>query len=101
MNLITKDFVKPNDQSQACLSYGVARKGRMKFNYLNQNTIMKKIAYQAPVIKTLTMEYLMQAASGNGVTGTGAAELGSGGIDEDGTIDPDAKAFGNSSVWDD
>ena len=44
----------------------------------------------------------MQAASGNGITGTGAAELGSGGIDnsEDG-MDADAKAFGNRSVWDD
>ncbi len=63
---------------------------------------MKKIEYQTPVIKTLTMEYLMQAASGNGITGTGAAELGSGGIDnsEDG-MDADAKAFGNHSVWDD
>ena len=25
-------FVKPNNQSQTCLSYGVARKGRMKSN---------------------------------------------------------------------
>ena len=25
-------FVKPNEQSQACLSYAMARKGRMKFN---------------------------------------------------------------------
>ena len=25
-------FDKPNDQSQTCLSYGMARKGRMKFN---------------------------------------------------------------------
>ena len=62
---------------------------------------MKKIAYQAPVIKTLTMEYLMQVASGNGVTGTGDAEIGSGGIDEGGTMDPDAKVFDNRSVWDD
>jgi hypothetical protein len=70
-------------------------------NYLNQNTIMKKIAYQTPVIKTLTMEFLMQAASGNGVTGTGAVEIGEGGIDEEGNLDPAAKDFGNRSVWDD
>ena len=25
-------FDKPNDQSQTCLNYGMARKGRMKFN---------------------------------------------------------------------
>ena len=62
---------------------------------------MKKTAYQTPVIKTLTMEYLMQAASGNGVTGTGSAEIGAGGYDETGEKDPDAKAFGNRSVWDD
>jgi hypothetical protein len=62
---------------------------------------MKKIAYQTPVIKTLTMEYLMQAASGNGVTGTGDAVIGSGGYDETGEKDPDAKVFDNRSVWDD
>ena len=64
---------------------------------------MKKIAYQTPVIKTLTSEVIMQGGStGNGVTGTGAAELGSGGIDntEEG-MDADAKTFGNRSVWDD
>ena len=61
---------------------------------------MKKIEYQAPVIKTLTMEFLMAAASG--VTGTGDVDLGYGGIDntEDG-MDADAKAFDNRSVWDD
>ena len=63
---------------------------------------MKKIAYQTPVIKTLTMEYLMQGASvNNGVTGTvdGESAIGSGGVDEDGTMDPAAKF--NRSVWDD
>lgn len=62
---------------------------------------MKKIDYQTPVIKTLTMECLMQDASGNGVTGTGAADIGSGGYDNEGEKDPDAKAFGSRSVWDD
>ncbi len=64
---------------------------------------MKKIAYQTPVIKTLTMEYLMQTASGNGVTGAvdDTSEIGAGGIDETGEKDPDAKIFGNRSVWDD
>ena len=62
---------------------------------------MKKIDYQTPVIKTLTMECLMQDASGNGITGTGDAELGSGGTDEGGTMDPDAKTFGHRSVWED
>lgn len=65
---------------------------------------MKKIEYQTPVIKTLTMECLMQDASGNnGVSGTvdGTPSIGEGGIDEGGTMDPDAKVFGNRSVWDD
>ena len=45
----------------------------------------------------------MQDASGNGVSGTvdGGPAIGSGGIDEDGTIDPESKAFGSRSVWDD
>ena len=60
---------------------------------------MKKIEYQAPVIKTLTMEFLMAAASG--VTGTGDVDLGYGGVDENGELEGDAKAFGNRSVWDD
>ena len=47
------------------------------------------------------MEFLMQAASGNGVTGTGDAEIGSGGVDENGEKDPDAKTFDHRSVWDD
>lgn len=63
---------------------------------------MKKIAYKTPVIKTLTSEVIMQGGSTvNGVTGTGAAEIGSGGYDENGEKDPEAKAFGNHSVWDD
>lgn len=61
---------------------------------------MKKIEYQAPVIKTLTSEFIMQGAS-QGVHGDGAGvDAGYGGID-DGTQDPEAKAFGNRSVWDD
>jgi hypothetical protein len=65
---------------------------------------MKKIEYQAPVIKTLTMEFLMAATSGgNGVTGEIDMNptFGEGGIDEDGTVDPDAKSFDNRGVWDD
>lgn len=67
---------------------------------------MKKIEYQTPVIKTLTMEHLMQnAASGGGSGVTGEIDtdpvFGDGGIDGDGTIDPDAKTFGHCSVWDD
>lgn len=60
---------------------------------------MKKIAYQTPVIKTLTMECLM--AAGSGVTGTGDVDLSYGGVDEKGELEGDAKAFGNHSVWDD
>ena len=61
---------------------------------------MKKIAYQTPVIKTLTMEYLMQDAS-NGVTAPGQG-IGYGGVDNtDEGMDAEAKAFGNRSVWDD
>ena len=59
---------------------------------------MKKIAYQAPVIKTLTMEYLMQAAS-DAVTAPDQG-INYGGVD-DGTNDPEAKGFGHRSVWDD
>ena len=66
-------------------------------NYLNQNTIMKKIAYQAPVIKTLTMEFLMQSASGTTGRIDDQPAIGSGGTDEDGTVEPEAKSF---SVWD-
>ena len=63
---------------------------------------MKKIAYQTPVIKTLTSEFIMNGGStGNGVTGTGDAQLSDGGIDEEGNLDPAAKDFGNRSVWDD
>ena len=46
----------------------------------------------------------MQSASGgNGVTGEidNTPTFGEGGTDIDGTVDPDAKAFGNRSVWDD
>ena len=59
---------------------------------------MKKIDYQTPVIKTLTMECLMQAAS-DAVT-TPDQGINYGGVD-DGTNDPDAKVFDNRSVWDD
>ena len=59
---------------------------------------MKKIAYQAPVIKTLTMEFLMAAASGVSAPEQG---IGYGGVDETGEKDPDAKVFDNRSVWDD
>ncbi len=64
---------------------------------------MKQIAYQAPVIKTLTMDFLMAATSGNGVTGVFEDDdkVGEGGIDDTGSLDPAAKTFGNRSVWDD
>lgn len=62
---------------------------------------MKKIAYHTPVIKTLTMEFLMQSASGAQGTVDGNPAIGSGGTDTDGTLDPDAKVFDNRSVWDD
>ncbi len=63
---------------------------------------MKKIAYQTPVIKTLTTEVIMQGASNTGTGGyvDGNKDMGYDGID-DGTHDPDAKIFGNRSVWDD
>jgi hypothetical protein len=64
---------------------------------------MKKIAYQTPEVKVkaLFMESLMQGS--NGVIGTGAAEIGWGGVDPgDGTVDPEAKdGFKSNSVWDD
>jgi len=62
---------------------------------------MKKIAYQTPVIKTLTMEFLMQSASDK-IQGSGAGtdDITYGGIDNDG-MEGDAKSFGNRSVWDD
>ena len=44
----------------------------------------------------------MQSASGgNGVTGEidNTPTFGEGGIDEDGTVDPDAKGIGNRSIW--
>ena len=65
---------------------------------------MKKIEYQTPVIKTLTMEHLMQnTGSGNGVTGVFEDDdkVNEGGIDDDGSLDPAAKDFSNRSVWDD
>ena len=63
---------------------------------------MKKIAYQTPEVKvkTLFVESLM-AGSGNGVTGTGAVDVGSGDWDDNGEKEVDAKNFGNNSVWDD
>ena len=57
---------------------------------------MKKIEYQTPVIKTLTMECLMQDASGVSAPDQG---IGFGG--EDDGSDPEAKAIGSRSVWDD
>ncbi len=62
---------------------------------------MKKIAYQAPVIKTLTMEFLMAAASGTTGRIDDTPTIGTGGSDDEGTMDPEAKNFGNRSVWDD
>lgn len=63
---------------------------------------MKKIAYQTPEVKVkaLFMESLMQ---GSGITGTidDTPTIGSGGSDDNGTIDPEAKNFGGHSVWDD
>lgn len=63
---------------------------------------MKKIAYQTPVIKTLTMEFLLQGGSQTGTGGyiDGNKEIGFGGED-DGSHDPGAKDFGHRSVWDD
>ena len=73
----------------------------LNYKLFNQNTIMKKIEYQAPVIKTLTMEFLMQSASDQ-IQGSGAGtdDITYGGIDNDG-MEGDAKSFGNRSVWDD
>ena len=62
---------------------------------------MKKIEYQTPVIKTLTMECLMQDASGTTGRIDDEPVIGSGGSDDDGTMDPEAKGFGSRSVWDD
>jgi len=63
---------------------------------------MKKIAYQTPEVKVkaLFMESLMQ---GSGVTGRidDNPTFGSGGSDNDGTMDPEAKNFSGRSVWDD
>ncbi len=63
---------------------------------------MKKIDYQAPVIKTLTMDILMQSASQTGTGGyvDGNKDMGYDGVD-DGSHDPEAKGFGSRSVWDD
>ena len=63
---------------------------------------MKK-EYIEPLVKMLT-DYdaeLMQTAS-PGVTGTvdGNPEIGNGGVDEDGSMDPDAKPVHFQSVWD-
>jgi len=62
---------------------------------------MKKIVYIAPEVKVkaLYLEQLMAAASG--VTGTGGAEIGYGGVD-DGSNEPAAKNdLTIHSVWDD
>ena len=61
---------------------------------------MKKIEYQTPVIKTLTTEVIMQDASQRIHGEGGGVDAGYGGVD-DGTNDPEAKAFDNRSVWDD
>ena len=60
---------------------------------------MKKIDYQAPElkIKTLFMNFLMQAS---GVTGDNGIGYGGSDNTEDG-LDADAKGFGHRSVWDD
>ena len=63
---------------------------------------MKKIAYQTHEVKvkTLFMESLM---AGSGVTGTGdGVDLGYGGTDTEGKLDPTAKdGIQTHSVWDD
>ena len=43
----------------------------------------------------------MQDASGNTGRIDDEPVIGSGGSDDDGTMDPEAKNFGNRSVWDD
>ena len=63
---------------------------------------MKK-EYIEPLVKVLS-DYdmdLMQDTS-PGVTGTvdNNDEIGNGGVDEDGELDPDAKWYNNNSVWD-
>ena len=59
---------------------------------------MKKIAYQIPVIKTLTMECLMQSAS-DGVSAPGQG-IGYGGVG-DGEGDAKEDGLKPRSVWDD
>jgi len=66
----------------------------------NQNKNMKKIAYQTPVIKTLTSEVIMQGASQRIHGEGGGVDAGYGGIDPG--VDPEAKdGYKSHSVWDD
>ncbi len=63
---------------------------------------MKKIVYQIPEVKVKAL-YLEQLMAGGSVTGDvdGGGGPGYGEVDDDGTMDPNAKTFGNRSVWDD
>ena len=62
---------------------------------------MKKIIYQTPEVKVKAL-FMDQLLQGSGVYADGAdVDSDYAGADVDGSKDPDAKVFDNSSVWDD
>lgn len=62
---------------------------------------MKKTAYQTPEVKVkaLFMEQLMAGSLNGNVDGE--ESIGYGGVDTGGELDPDAKLYEGTSVWDD
>lgn len=70
-------FVKPNEQSQACLNYAMARKGRMKSKY---------VIPESELI-TVRIDQLLETASGDVELDDGG-EGGAGG------------ALGKENIWD-
>jgi len=59
---------------------------------------MKK-KYMKPSMKTLS-ETVEELLSNSGVTGEGKVNVGYGGIDEEGTKDPEARIMIHHSLWD-
>ena len=82
MKLIMNVFDKPNDQSQACLNVGMARKGRMKFNFFEGHVAKRLVTLLLCCFVALTLsaqsylDHLKQNVQGLGtVSVTQSKEL--------------------------
>jgi hypothetical protein len=58
----------------------------------------KKKAYIAPGIEITRVDAALPLAV-SGITSGGDVEIGNGGVDEDGSLDPSAKGDGFPDIW--